>query len=591
MDVRRWSGRRWLALVVIGLMVAPAVAAVASLAGRAWWPTDDFAIIDLRVRDVFTMNTPLTGLYSRPGWNHPGPLMFWGIAPLSWVSGGATWATRVGGAMLQALALVWLGVVTARHGTRLLLAAASVTALTYLAANHWLFREPWNLHIPLPFFVLFLFLTHLAAIGRSRQIIAMSLAATVLIQTHISYTLLVVAGFVYALAWVADDARRARRLPEAWRSTLAISVAIWMLTWIAPLADVIAHWPGNLGKVATYFARGNHSTLGLGNALRYVADEFRFVPPWLGGTHRYAPYGFAAPASIWWFVVPAVLVAVAVVAVRVTRARDDGRMLGLAAVMVVAGVFAIAGADEARAYTFQWRAVIAAFLFVACVWAIAQAVAPHVGHWAPVTAVVLAVSVVAWGSIPMTVAVVRRPSAFLAARERDLHQIMHVVDRQPPLHGIVRVRMAGSGASLFNGIINELDRRGVDVRVDPRRGRVYGERRTLARARPAVTWYVTQEGSLIPALLSNKGARLVASTSPLAPSADRELTTLQQRVAAQVVRTGGRWRDGSLDSSLVAVTLAGLPGISHRDLQRLGKLNAIVESRTRCRCAVISVPA
>ena len=105
MDVRRWSGRRWLALVVIGLMVAPAVAAFVSLAGRAWWPTDDFAIIDLRVRDVFTMNTPSTGLYSRPGWNHPGPLMFWGIAPLSWLSGDATWATRVGGAILQALAL------------------------------------------------------------------------------------------------------------------------------------------------------------------------------------------------------------------------------------------------------------------------------------------------------------------------------------------------------------------------------------------------------------------------------------------------------------------------------------------------------
>ena len=169
MEVRPWGGRRWLAALVIGLMIAPAVAAVVSLAGRAWWPTDDFAIIDLRVRDVFSVNTPLTGLYSRPGWNHPGPLMFWGIAPLSWLSGHATWATRVGGAILQGVALVWLGVVTARHGTRLLLAAAAVTSLTYLAHNHWLFREPWNLHIPLPFFVLFLFLSHLASVGLFRQ--------------------------------------------------------------------------------------------------------------------------------------------------------------------------------------------------------------------------------------------------------------------------------------------------------------------------------------------------------------------------------------------------------------------------------------
>lgn len=99
-------GPRWVGVVVTILVVAPAIAAVIALAGRRWYPTDDFAIIDLRVRDVFTSQSPLTGLYSRPGWNHPGPLMFWGMAPLSWLSGQAPWATRIGGALLQGIALV-----------------------------------------------------------------------------------------------------------------------------------------------------------------------------------------------------------------------------------------------------------------------------------------------------------------------------------------------------------------------------------------------------------------------------------------------------------------------------------------------------
>src|SRR3954451_559346 len=119
----RRIGRRGTNVVVTLLMAAPALAAIIALAGRHWWPTDDFAVIDLRVRDVFTANSSLTGLYSRPGWNHPGPIMFWAMAPLSWATGHATWATRIGGAVLQLMALVWLGVATARRSTRLLLGA------------------------------------------------------------------------------------------------------------------------------------------------------------------------------------------------------------------------------------------------------------------------------------------------------------------------------------------------------------------------------------------------------------------------------------------------------------------------------------
>ena len=73
--------RRALGILLAIAIVAPPIVAIVAMAGRTWHPVDDFAIIDLRVRDVFTTHPSLTGLFSRPGWDHPGPALFWLIAP------------------------------------------------------------------------------------------------------------------------------------------------------------------------------------------------------------------------------------------------------------------------------------------------------------------------------------------------------------------------------------------------------------------------------------------------------------------------------------------------------------------------------
>ena len=98
------------ALVTSAFVVALAgvVAAVITRAGRAYLPLGDEANIDLRVRDVFTGDTPLVGAYSR-GFSHPGPLLFWLLAPLSAVTGGAAWANLVGGALLQGIGIAGSG--------------------------------------------------------------------------------------------------------------------------------------------------------------------------------------------------------------------------------------------------------------------------------------------------------------------------------------------------------------------------------------------------------------------------------------------------------------------------------------------------
>ena len=139
--------------------------------------------------------------------------------------------------------------------------------------------------------------------------------------------------------------------------------------------------------------------------------------------------------------------------------------------------------------------------------------------------------------------------------------------------------------------MNELARRNVDVRVDREAGRIFGARRTLASNARAETWYVTEQGSLVPGLLARPGAQLLVTTSPLTHAEDAELAKLQEAIGRALDRAGLPERRAFLDSSLAGFHLSGLSGIDPARVIRLGQLNAKVERRNRCRCAVVVVPA
>jgi len=120
-----------LALGVMLLALTPVLAVIVTRAGRTYVPTGDPASLDLFVRDVFSAHPPLVGPYSR-GFNHPGPMLFWLLGPLSWVTGGAPWATLVGAAVLQGIAIAGVGWISFRRaGLAFMLTALSALALAY----------------------------------------------------------------------------------------------------------------------------------------------------------------------------------------------------------------------------------------------------------------------------------------------------------------------------------------------------------------------------------------------------------------------------------------------------------------------------
>ncbi len=574
-------------------MLIPPVVAVVTMVGRPWYPVSDLAIIDLQVRDVWTVHTPLTGLWSRPGWSHPGPLSYWLIGVFSGLTGQAAWATRVGGALLGGVAVGSLAWITWRRGLRLMLAAATVTGFVYLATGPWIFRQPWNLHIPLPFFVLFLFLVVIVAEGGTRHLIMLALVASLIVQTHLGYALIVAVGLAWAVGWVILDARRARRLPDRWRSTLAISIGASVVVWIPPLVDQLVNQPGNLEKIAVYFLNGEYARVGLAKAAGIFASEYRFVPPWLGGPDRQTPFvGFAQTTTLAWLLVPAALLVLGLLAARSTGSRADLRRLGLAALMAIVAVVAISRADEPRAYTFQWRVVIAAFLVVASLWSIWSAIEPRLPRAANVLAAYGVLLVVTIGAVVPNFAVTSITRGPPEVRETTLRRVMAVLRAHGTGTGrrISVVPYGGGLHSLLDGLVNELDRDGVDVRVGTSLGRLYGTHRVGRRDDADETWYVTEKGSMIPELLALPGARVLVTTSPLSRAEDAELDRLQSRLRSQLGSAGRPDLAEQVDQDLIAYFTAGVPGVDPELARAVAALNRKVARRGGCRCAIVAVP-
>ena len=267
----------------------PVLVVVCTRAGRDYLPTQDFAVLDLRVRDVWSTDIPLVGAYSRFGWNHPGPAMYWLIAPLSLITGKAAWATLVGSALLQGVAIGFTARVAWKlGGVWLALSALAVQALSYGATGPWILLQPWNPHAAFPYLVLFALLVWAVGLGEHQYLPGVALAGGFLLQSHIGYVPFVAAGVLWMLGCALLDRRRASDARVSWRGpALWWTIAIVVVTWLpVGLQEVLHGTDGNLTRLTKYFVfnEGEGDAVGLTRAAGLLAAEFRVLPPWFGGS-------------------------------------------------------------------------------------------------------------------------------------------------------------------------------------------------------------------------------------------------------------------------------------------------------------------
>jgi hypothetical protein len=138
------SSRVSLALLAVSFVVAFGLVRLLASLGRPYTSGGDVAFLELGVRDALHHGTAL-GVYSRFGWNHPGPALLYLDVPLYWLAGERSrslflTAWLINGASV--LGTVWI---LRRRVSEIAARAAACWLFVYFGASEFAnLHNPWN---------------------------------------------------------------------------------------------------------------------------------------------------------------------------------------------------------------------------------------------------------------------------------------------------------------------------------------------------------------------------------------------------------------------------------------------------------------
>ena len=457
---------------VVVLTVAPVIAAAVSLVGRHWHPASDLALQLLQIDDVGGRHTPLTGAHSRYGWDHPGPLLFWLLAPFTWLFG--TTGVLVGTALLNTAAMVGALFVARRRGGVTLTALVAVILLVLTLANDTdLFVNPWNPWVAvLPFFTYLLLVWSLAD-GDIVMLPWLIGVGSFIVQAHVGYAPLVLGAGVIGgvMAW------RSRRVEDGGgrpRSIAVASIATAAVLWLPPILQQLFSDEGNLSAIIEFFRDPPEPQAGWRLAWGIMGTELGPPGAWLAGGELGA-FGVLPGSTVPAVILLAVTVAAGVVAVR-HGAASAARLTVLVVASCAVGVVATSRITGLiGTYLVRWWWVLAAMAWLSIAWSAACLLRrrARVGFLvvalactAILSAVVTIRAVPAGLPDPNQSAAVDALAGELTARlDRDADYVVDWTDAE--FWGAVGI-----------GLFVELERRGYDVAVAPSRAPAFGAWRT-----------------------------------------------------------------------------------------------------------------
>ena len=288
-----FTDRRIITLAAVAAAL-PALIAAASVIGSVWNPSGDWALEYLRISDAGGEHTPLVGAWSRWGFNHPGPILFWMLAPFEALFG--TTGVLIGAAAINAAALGGSVVVASRRGGVLLATLVSLISIVVvgsLGLSHVV--NIWNPMVPVMVFWLFLIALWSASLGDNPMWLVVVAAGAFCMQTHIAYVPLV-AGLVLLVilyraivTWVAprfsgdspaaaEDT--ARGTPGIW---VASAIGLGVLLWIPPLVQQLTTEDGNISLILEFARSAQEPAWGWELAYGFAARHLGTPLPWITG--------------------------------------------------------------------------------------------------------------------------------------------------------------------------------------------------------------------------------------------------------------------------------------------------------------------
>jgi hypothetical protein len=519
-DRSRWSG------VVIACTMLPFLASAIRLAagaGSGYHPFADEATIESLVRDV-GRHWLLLGPYSRFGWFHPGPMLYYLLAAPYRLSGGSSGSLAFATLCLNAAAVVGILLVARRRGgTILVLITAVAVLLLARTLGAQVLRDAWNPHVTVLAFLLLVFLAWTMACG-DRWALPVSVGvASFVVQTHVGYGLLVVAllgaGIVGLI--LHGRARRSTAAPEtepgrSWRPTLAVTAGVAVVLWFPVVYQQLTGDPGNLGELLEFF--GNH-----GREQRYrdawhvLALQLDVWPDWLSGDSAVSVIGTIDFTSA--IPVPVALLALvgATVVMWGKRLREALRLDCIVLVAIAASFVAVTRVvGDVYVYLVRWTWALGTITWIAIGWSV-------VVWWRARERRSARGQLVARGSVAVLVAafaVVTVVDVVAAARagtpDPELSATMGRLGDAaraalPDRAGAVELRVYGGDSAhwISAGVIDVLEHHDVDVRVGPELEFTYGPHRLLHGDRVRARVVLADE-SAVAGVRAMSGYRAVA---------------------------------------------------------------------------------
>jgi hypothetical protein len=518
--------------VVVAVLVAiPFVAALVAVVGTHWHPVGDQAVEVLRMRDVGIDHPPLIGPWSRWGWAHPGPSLFWWLAP--WLRVFGADGVLVGTVVTNALAAVGVVVVARRvHAVAAVLAGAA-TAVLVAGLDPDRLVDPWN-----PWIVALPFLAVLVAVwavvaGRTGWLWVAVAVGSFVVQSHVSYALVVggtVAVAVGAVAWSCWSARRGPDPPSraAGRHLLA-ALLVGLVLWLPPLVQQVTDGPGNLGRVVEFASESRAPAAGWSEAVGVFGAQLRPHASWITGDEQRRDGLARSGSAIVAIITLAVTVALGAWATR-RGARSAGALAGVAVLAVGLGLVStmqVTGLMVPYVVGF-WRP-IAALVYLSIAWSAVAGLrsrsALRVGVVLGTATTAAAVVVLLGGSAPVEPfpTFSRAIAALAPATAAAL---------SPDASYVVRASDPVTYTAVSRGLLLELERRGAHVFNDHERLATitFGADRVRA-ARDVGHAVLVVAGPVLDAgWRPSAGARRVAHWDPLSPPERVRARQLSRRV-------------------------------------------------------------
>jgi hypothetical protein len=343
--VRWW----WLALLLLALL--PVLVGIPHLLTQ--WSTGalttgDRAVTALSVRDIGHREV-FVGPYSREGWSHPGPALFYLLFGPYRLFGGADVALPVTALLVNGAAIVLIALAVRRRlGAGVMLWALLVVALYLRLIQPGLLQDVWNPVLPVLPFTAMVLLCWCAVRGDAWAVPVALGIGSFCVQSHVGLAAGVGAAFgvsalglLVQLVRVGPRAAFTGRLGRRVRRTGYASVAVLAVLWALPVWQQLTGHPGNLSAIWHYFRRADPSWT-MRDGARVLATQLGRPVAYLAGITPTGDPLHLRPARLPAWTGLVALVAFAAAWAESVRRRWSAIVWagGFAAVLALAGVVA-----------------------------------------------------------------------------------------------------------------------------------------------------------------------------------------------------------------------------------------------------------